>query len=60
MNAPFLASLALVRRISKRLPGPAWSRPGWGGLALGLVAVPGVLYMDYLGGHDGQGHDHQG
>jgi chloride channel protein, CIC family len=51
----FLMTLGAVRRLSARLPGPSWARPAWGGLALGLVAVPAILYVDYLGETSGQG-----
>ncbi|MFL5264774.1 MAG: chloride channel protein [Anaeromyxobacteraceae bacterium] len=38
----FVALLRAVQRAAARLPGPAWARPGLGGLAMGLVGV-GVL-----------------
>ena len=38
-----------------RLPGPEWMRPAWGGLALGLMAVPLVLGVGGLVGTSGQG-----
>ena len=40
----FLRALAGVRKVSARLPGPAWLRPGMGGLALGVMAAP-ILWV---------------
>ena len=51
----FLASLRLARKTSLRLPGPEWMRPAWGGLALGLMAVPLVLGLGGLVGTSGHG-----
>jgi CIC family chloride channel protein len=51
----FLALLRFVQRTSQRLPGPAWLRPGLGGLVLGIVAVPAVLYVGHVVGQPGQG-----
>jgi CIC family chloride channel protein len=53
--AGFLTLLRLVQRTAKRLPGPAWLRPGVGGLVLGIVAVPAVLYVGHVVGQPGQG-----
>jgi len=39
----FVRALAVVRRLAARLPGPAWLRPAWGGLALGLLATPAIV-----------------
>nr|PZM91299.1 MAG: chloride channel protein [Pseudomonadota bacterium] len=39
----FLQSLDAVRRVAKRLPGPAWLRPAWGGLALGAMVTALLL-----------------
>src|SRR5690606_41867194 len=47
--------LGLVRRISTHLPGPVWSRPAWGGLALGALVVPAIMVFDGVTGSDGQG-----
>jgi chloride channel protein, CIC family len=41
----FLKVMALVKRASARLPVPDWARPGFGGLALGLVAVPLLMLL---------------
>ncbi|MDC0740440.1 chloride channel protein [Polyangium mundeleinium] len=41
----FLKVMAFVKRTSARLPVPDWARPGVGGLALGLVAVPLLLFL---------------
>jgi len=37
--AGFVATLRAVQRVARRLPGPAWARPAFGGAALGLLAV---------------------
>lgn len=36
----FLRALRGVRKLSAKLPGPVWLRPGAGGLALGALAAP--------------------
>ncbi len=41
----FLKVMGGVKRLSARLPVPDWARPGVGGLALGLVAVPLLLLL---------------
>ncbi|MRG93788.1 chloride channel protein [Polyangium spumosum] len=41
----FLKTMDFVKRASARLPVPDWARPGVGGLALGLVAVPLLLFL---------------
>jgi chloride channel protein, CIC family len=41
----FLRALSAVRRTASKLPGPAWLRPGAGGLALGLLAAPLLWYI---------------
>lgn len=46
----FLRALRAVQRLSARLPLPTWARPGAGGLALGIFAVP-LIYL--VGGHFG-------
>jgi CIC family chloride channel protein len=46
----FLRALRAVQRVSVRLPLPSWARPGAGGLALGVFAVP-LIYL--VGGHFG-------
>jgi chloride channel protein, CIC family len=51
----FIQSLKLARKTAIRLPGPDWMRPAWGGLALGLLAVPIVLGVGSLVGTSGQG-----
>ena len=50
-----IASLKLMRTIAFRLPGPEWVRPAWGGLFLGLLAVPLILGMGHVVGTSGQG-----
>ena len=39
----FLTSLRGVQKLSAKLPVPPWARPGIGGLALGIFAVPFIL-----------------
>jgi CIC family chloride channel protein len=51
----FLSSLRLARQTTLRLPGPEWMRPGWGGLALGLTAMPLVLGLGGMVGTSGHG-----
>jgi CIC family chloride channel protein len=51
----FLGAMRLVRKWGPRLPGPEWVRPGWGGLALGLLATPLVLLVGHLVGTSGKG-----
>jgi CIC family chloride channel protein len=51
----FLASLRLARHTSLRMPGPEWARPAWGGLALGLTALPLVLGLGSVVGTSGHG-----
>ncbi len=41
----FLRTLKLVRDTSVKLPGPAWLRPGYGGLALGVLTAPLLWYI---------------
>lgn len=48
--AIFERTLRAVQVLSARLPLPVWARPGAGGLALGLFAVPLIVLV---GGHIG-------
>jgi CIC family chloride channel protein len=41
----FVKTMHGVKALSARLPLPEWVRPGVGGLLLGLLAVPTILYM---------------
>ncbi|MFO0761667.1 MAG: chloride channel protein [Byssovorax sp.] len=45
LGVVFLGALGAVRRLSQRLPVPAWVRPGLGGLALGLFCAPILGYI---------------
>src|SRR5262249_32910952 len=47
LAAAFVALLRRVQHLSARLPLPAWARPGLGGLALGLLSVPLILYFSF-------------
>lgn len=61
--AVFLAAMAHLslhvmsglKRAMARLPGPAWLRPAWGGLFLGLFVTPVVMLVGDLIGSPGQG-----
>jgi CIC family chloride channel protein len=55
LAAGFEGTLRAVQRWSDRLPMPAWARPGVGGLLLGALAVPAVLYFGSRTGLHGQG-----
>lgn len=51
----FLRALSVVRRTSAKLPGPAWIRPGVGGLALGVMAAPLLWVLGERLGRPGGG-----
>ncbi|MCC6994572.1 MAG: chloride channel protein [Deltaproteobacteria bacterium] len=51
----FVGTLRRVHSLSNKLPGPAWIRPGLGGLALGLMAVPLIVYLSGRLAGDGKG-----
>jgi CIC family chloride channel protein len=51
----FLGALRLVRHTANRLPGPEWTRPAVGGLALGVLATLLILGVGGLVGTSGQG-----
>jgi CIC family chloride channel protein len=51
----FVGLLRQVQTLSARLPVPAWCRPGIGGLALGLLTVPVLLFVGARIGVPGQG-----
>jgi CIC family chloride channel protein len=53
--ALFVATLRGVQRLSARLPVPDWVRPGIGGIALGVLAVPVILFVGSRIGIPGQG-----
>ncbi len=55
LAATFVGTLRRVQRGSKRLPLPAWLRPGVGGLLLGVVSVPAILLVGHKIGVPGQG-----
>jgi CIC family chloride channel protein len=55
LAALFVATLRRVERLSARVPVPAWARPGVGGLALGVLAVPVIFYVGNRIGVPGQG-----
>jgi CIC family chloride channel protein len=51
----FLWMLRSVQALARKLPGPEWLRPAIGGLALGVVAVPAVLFVGDALQSPGQG-----
>ena len=51
----FLSALRAVQRTTRRLPLPAWCKPGVGGLALGLFATPIIYVIGPRLGQPGQG-----
>jgi CIC family chloride channel protein len=55
LAAAFVALLRRVQRLSARLPVPAWARPAFGGIGLGLVSVPVIFYFSSKIGQPGQG-----
>ena len=51
----FVGTMGAVRRVAARLPGPAWARPGVGGLLLGVFAVAFILLVGPSVGREGRG-----
>jgi CIC family chloride channel protein len=51
----FVGSLRLGQRLAKKLPGPEWVRPAFGGLGLGLFAVTLILAIGPSLGRADQG-----
>jgi CIC family chloride channel protein len=51
----FVSSLRTVQRAAAALAVPAWVKPGLGGLALGVFAVPIVLFVGWRLTQPGQG-----
>jgi CIC family chloride channel protein len=51
----FVSALRMVRTGFARLPVPAWLRPAFGGLALGIFATPIIWLMGRAVGRPGQG-----
>jgi CIC family chloride channel protein len=51
----FLSTLDGVRQLVRRFAVPAWARPGIGGLGLGMLAVPMILWAGERVGVEGQG-----
>jgi chloride channel protein, CIC family len=51
----FLNTLSGVKKLSLRLPGPAWMRPGVGGLALGIFCTGVLWFVDRKLNTPGQG-----
>jgi len=44
-----------VRRLMRRMPGPEWVRPAWGGLVLGVLVTPVIILASDWTGTSGQG-----
>jgi CIC family chloride channel protein len=55
LSVLFVATLRAVQRLSARLPVPAWARPAVGGLALGALSTPLIIYVGMRVGVPGQG-----
>ncbi|HEY5961396.1 MAG TPA: chloride channel protein, partial [Polyangiaceae bacterium] len=55
VSALFVTMLRASRRAFQKLPVPVWSRPAFGGLALGLFATPVIVLVGKRVGLDGQG-----
>ncbi len=51
----FLSTMHAVQNLTARLRVPAWTKPGMGGLALGLFATPVIVVMGPHLGQPGQG-----
>ncbi|MBK8251290.1 MAG: chloride channel protein [Polyangiaceae bacterium] len=51
----FLRALKTVRMVSGKMPGPVWMRPGYGGLALGILTVPLLFWLGTRLGRPGGG-----
>lgn len=51
----FVSMLRLVQRTAARLPGPPWLRPGIGGLLLGVLCTPIVIWFGHSLEQPGQG-----
>jgi len=55
LGALFVSVLRRTQRLFARLPGPAWTRPALGGLALGVLCTPIILEVGRQIGANGQG-----
>ena len=51
----FVSMLRLVQRTAARLPGPVWLRPAIGGLLLGVLCTPIVIWFGHSLHQPGQG-----
>jgi CIC family chloride channel protein len=51
----FLAGLRSVQHVSARLGVPEWAKPGLGGLAVGVLCVPIILFVGWRLAQPGQG-----
>lgn len=51
----FLRGIALVGRLTAKAPGPAWLRPGLGGLALGALTATALTVLGTFLGRPGTG-----
>jgi CIC family chloride channel protein len=51
----FVAMLRHSRAVAAKLPVPDWLRPATGGLAIGLVCTPLIMWLSYEIGAEGQG-----
>jgi chloride channel protein, CIC family len=55
LAAGFVRLLKRVQQLSAKFPGPVWTRPAVGGLLLGILAVPVLMYVGEEIGQPGQG-----
>lgn len=55
VGSSFLSVLRWVQRVTARLPAPEWCKPGLGGLSLGLLATPLIMFFGPRLGQPGQG-----
>ncbi len=51
----FLDALDAVKKFTARLPWPVWAKPALGGLLLGVLATPILLFFGPRIGHGGEG-----
>lgn len=51
----FVGSMRLVQRVAPKLPGPVWTRPALGGLAMGIFATALILIVGPMVGRADRG-----
>ncbi|HKQ71165.1 MAG TPA: chloride channel protein, partial [Polyangiaceae bacterium] len=55
LSSGFLSLLQTIQKLTARISAPKWVKPGLGGLALGLLATPIVMFLGPSIGESGQG-----